>query len=66
MPGEKGILPPDPNRINDPKHWRERAEQAFAIAGEMGDPEAREAMLKVAEQYERLAKWAEERLGRAD
>jgi hypothetical protein len=66
MPGEQGILPPDPNRINDPKHWQERAEQAFAIAEKMGDPEARAAMLNVAEQYERLAKWAEERFGAPD
>ena len=58
---EAGIMPPDPDKIYDPKHWRERAEQARALAGEMGDREARDAMLKVAEQYDRLAQWAEER-----
>ncbi len=58
---ESGVVPPDPTKIYDPKHWRDRAEQARAIADEMGDREAREAMLKEAEQYERLAQWAEER-----
>jgi hypothetical protein len=30
-----------PSRIDDPKHWRERAEEARIIAGDMKDPEAR-------------------------
>lgn len=64
MSGQDGITPPDPDKINDPDHWRERAEQAFAMAEAMGDREAREAMLKVAEQYERMVKWALDRLGR--
>ena len=59
-----GITPPDPAKINDPDHWRERAEQAYAMANAMGDREAREAMLKVAEQYERMMRWALDRLGR--
>ncbi len=62
MPKQDGITPPDPDKINDPKHWRERAQQAFAMADTMGDPEAKEAMLRVAEQYERLVRWALERL----
>ena len=59
---QDGITPPDPDKINDPKHWRERVEQALAMAEAMSDSEAREAMLKVAEQYERLAQWALDRL----
>lgn len=61
MRKQDGIAPPDPDKISDPTHWRERAEQAFAMADAMGDAEAREAMLKVAEQYERLAQWALDR-----
>jgi hypothetical protein len=61
MPNHDGITPPDPDKINDPQHWQERAQQAFAMAEAMGDVEAREAMLKVAEQYERLAQWALDR-----
>jgi hypothetical protein len=59
MLSDQGVTPPDPARINDPKHWREKAEQAIALTKEMADPEAREAMLKVAEQHERLAGLAE-------
>lgn len=63
MPYQDGITPPDPDKIGDPKHWQERAEQAYAMANAMSDREAREAMLKVAEQYERMARWALDRLG---
>ena len=61
---EEGIAPPDPSKINDPRHWRDRADQAHAIAAAMTDPEAKEAMLRVAQEYERLAQHAEERLAR--
>jgi hypothetical protein len=64
MPNHDGITPPDPDKIHDPNHWQERAEQAHAMANAMGDREAREAMLKVAEQYERMVRWALDRLGR--
>lgn len=45
----------------DPKHWLERAEEARAVADGMRDPEARRAMLEIAERYERIAKRAEAR-----
>jgi hypothetical protein len=48
--------------INDPKHWRERAEKARAHAEQMSDPEARQTMLEIAEDYEKLARRAEQRL----
>ena len=47
--------------INDPTHWRDRAEEARAHADEMNDPEATRQMLEVARGYDRLAERAEER-----
>ena len=46
---------------NDPKTWRQRAEEARALADVMSDSGARENMLKIAESYEEMAKKAEER-----
>ena len=51
------------SHINDPKHWRYRAEEARAMAESMTDPEAKRLMLNVAADYERLAKRAEDRAG---
>jgi hypothetical protein len=48
--------------INDPKHWRERAEQARALADELPDAEAKRRMLKLVGDYEELARRAEKRL----
>ena len=47
--------------IFDPKHWRERAEEARTIAEKMDDPVARQSMLRIAEEYELLAIRAETR-----
>ena len=51
------------SHINDPKHWRYRAKEARAMAESMTDPEAKQSMLNVAADYERLAKRAEDRAG---
>ena len=48
--------------FNDPKHWRERAKEARAHAQQMTDPEAKRMMLEIAEDYEKLARRAQERL----
>jgi hypothetical protein len=48
--------------FNDPKHWRERAEEARAHAQQMTDPEAKRMMLTIAEDYEKLARRAQDRL----
>ena len=51
--------------INEPDHWRARAEEARILANQMNDAEAKVAMLRIAEEYERLAQRAEARaLGR--
>ena len=52
-----------PASINDPEHRRQRAEQMRALAVEMGDPQARQTMLQLARDYERLAERAVQRAG---
>jgi hypothetical protein len=47
--------------INEPDHWRARAEEARVLANQMNDSESKDAMLRIAEDYERLAKRAEDR-----
>ncbi len=50
------------DHFNDPKHWRHRAKEARTNAEHMTDPDARTMMFTIAEDYERLAKRAEERM----
>jgi hypothetical protein len=47
--------------INDPGHWRQRAEEARRIADQMNDSQSKDAMLRIAKDYERLAERAEQR-----
>jgi hypothetical protein len=42
-----------------PNHWRERAAQMRALAGDTADAEAAAIMLKLAEDYDKLAGRAE-------
>ena len=51
--------------VNDPKHWRMRAEEARALADKMSDQLSKEMMLGIAEDYDRLAERAEERAKRS-
>jgi hypothetical protein len=46
------------SHISDPEHWRARARQARAQAEQMADAQAKEAMLRVAKDYEKLAQRA--------
>ena len=42
-----------------PEHWRQRAEEARAQAEQMKDPDAKQALYKIAEIYDQLAEQAE-------
>ena len=43
------------SKVSDPQHWRRRAEEARTLADELTDAEAKRKMLKIVEDYERLA-----------
>jgi hypothetical protein len=47
--------------LNDPAHWRQRAQEMRGIADLLDDPAAKKAMLEIAQQYERIAAIAEQR-----
>ena len=46
----------------DPEHWRFRAEEARTVADQMTHEAARTIMRRIANDYDRLAKLAEEQL----
>ena len=51
----------------DPGHWRKRGAEMRALADEANNPESKRMMLRLAEDYDELAKRAEERsTGRPD
>ena len=47
--------------IDDPKHWLECAKEARALAEQIDDPEVKRIIRQNADDYEQLAKRAEER-----
>ena len=47
--------------LNDSKHWRDRAQEARAIADETDTELIRRSMLRIAEEYERVAEKADGR-----
>jgi len=47
--------------IDDPNHWRQRAEEARTLAEQMSDEGSRQTMLRIARDYDGLAESAEAR-----
>jgi hypothetical protein len=45
--------------INDPAHWRQRAEEARRIAEQLADAVAKQTMLDIARSYDNLAELTE-------
>jgi hypothetical protein len=48
--------------VNDPEHWRQRAEEMRRLARDVRDQEAKATMLRIANDYDHLVRRAEERL----
>ena len=55
-----------PHRIDDPKQWRDKAEEARAMADQLTNPDSKRTMLEIALCYVQLAQLAEERRRRRD
>ena len=52
------------NPLNDPKHWQKRAEATRAKAELISDERSRQKLLRVVQEYEQLARRAEQWLTR--
>jgi hypothetical protein len=50
-----------PYFVDNTKHWKERAQEARALAATLTDPVSRRAMEEIADAYERMAARAEAR-----
>jgi len=48
--------------LNDPEHWRQRAQESRVLAEQMSDETSKKMMLKIADDYEKLAARAVARL----
>jgi hypothetical protein len=46
---------------DDPNHWRQRSVQLRLMAQGVDDPKTKASMLKIADEYEKLAHRAEQR-----
>ena len=59
-----GVLTPpmaNTSMKDDPKHWRQLAQEAREVAERLDDAEAKRTMLEIAEGYEELAAILERR-----
>ena len=52
---ERVRLMPIPLHFDDPKHWRQRAEEVRVLAEQMNTERTRKLMLKIADDYDDLA-----------
>ena len=50
-----------PSFVNGPEHWRDRAKQKRPLPEHLRNEQAKQAILRIANDYERLAERAEER-----
>jgi hypothetical protein len=46
--------------LDDPEHWRARAEEARILARKEKNTNTKESLLRIADDYERLAHWVED------
>jgi len=47
--------------VDDPKHWRDRAKEMRALLDALTDYKIKEAIIRLADDYDKLADRAEER-----
>jgi hypothetical protein len=47
--------------INDPQHWRDRADEMRGLAAQMKEADAKATMLRLAADYDKLAERAARR-----
>ena len=48
--------------LDDPEHWRGRAEEARSVADQLSDAESKRMMLRIVADYERLAEHTKRRV----
>jgi len=47
--------------LDNAEHWLTRAEEARSIADKLSDPESKRTILRIADDYDRLAEHAQRR-----